>query len=185
EDPDPLIVAFRAASPPVSWTPPTLRVLARTDLQAILAESYPPEAQLPIGVAPFTAWQLVYADGAWRMAAHGGCTRFGWIDGLMASPWELDPTQPAPGPGSTELAVLVHAHHCASGQLATGRVRPPHIVYGESTVEIAITVTPPTGAQTCAGSPPTPFTVHLDQPLGARQLLDSGREPIAAPGPPW
>jgi hypothetical protein len=142
------------------------------------------DAQPPAGWATFNAWALQFRNGAWHLATSGGCKLSAWFDGMMGSPWEVDPAQPAPGPDSTRLEVLVHAHHCASGQLATGRVRPPHIVYGDATVEIAITVTPPTGAQTCQGSPPTPFTVHMNAPLGHRQLLDAGREPIAPPGPP-
>jgi hypothetical protein len=184
DDPDPLMAALREAGPRVGWATGPLRILARTDRYALIAEAYPPDAQLPSGVAPFNAWRLEYRDGAWHHAGNGSCRWFAWVDGMMASPWELDPALPPPGSDDAEVEVLVHEIACASGRSAAGRVRPPHIVYGASTIEIAITVTPAEGGQTCPGNPPTPFLITLSERLGNRQLLDSGRQPIAPPGPP-
>lgn len=62
---------------------------------------------------------------------------------------------------------------CASGEPAAGRVTLERLMEHEDRVELVIGVeTPPGDGQTCPSNPPTPFTVELDEPLGARALVD-------------
>ena len=45
-------------------------------------------------------------------------------------------------------------------------------------------VRPVGGSRDCQGSPPTPATVDLAEPLGQRTVLDGGTEPAAPPSAP-
>lgn len=192
DDADPAVAALREGRLQHPGPIGELRLLARTDNQALLAETVaaapPPLSPSPsepgAQVPYFTVWNVTKEDGTWRVTGGGSCSLGAFIDGLRADPWELDPAAAPPGPESRAIAVLVHVRYCTSGQSSTDRIRPPQIVYGTTTVEIAITTDPPDGPQTCQGSPPTPYVVQLSEALGQRQLLDSGREPISVPSSP-
>lgn len=92
------------------------------------------------------------------------------------------PADDAPvDPTATEIAVAVYERACASGEPATDRITEPDITYGDDQVVVTIRVIPRTGDQTCPSNPPTSFTLELDEPLGARTLLDGGQDPPAPP----
>lgn len=160
-----------------------LWLLARDDDGALVADRGASEVSPEAGFAPFSVWTLHRVGDGMVPLGFGGCRLSAMVDGLVASRWELDPKAPPPGPFTTQLPVVVHESACASGQTAAGRIRTPSVSYGPDAVEIAITVTPPTGSQDCSSNPPTPYVVELREPLGDRQILDSGREPISPPGP--
>ncbi len=179
DDDDPAVVALRRDRARHPGDAGVYRLLARTDSEALFLET----TQGDDGRDYLGAWTVEKKDGVWTLAGGGSCRLAAVFDGKRADPWELDPAAPTPGPDSKEIAILVHVQMCTSGKTSEGRIRPPHVTYGASTVEIAITTDPPTGDQTCPGSPPTPFVVQLDEALGQRTLLDAGREPVAPPTP--
>lgn len=103
---------------------------------------------------------------------------------------EADDAQPAlwePAPdadlsaSSTAFDVLVNERACASGQDAHGRIAPPVVTYREDAIIVTIGVIPKAGDADCQGNPNTPYTLHLDEPLNGRQLLDGRTDP---PSPP-
>lgn len=84
----------------------------------------------------------------------------------------LDPDN-SPDPDSSQVHLLVTEVACAGGKPADGRVTLGRLVEHEDRVELVIGVeTPPGDGQTCPSNPPTPFAVELDEPLGARALVD-------------
>lgn len=87
--------------------------------------------------------------------------------------WELNPDFPPPGPTTTELHILVWEETCSSGRPATGRISPPAIVVGPTTVSIRIGVRGLDGLQTCPRPPGTPARLWLPEPLGTRTLIDA------------
>ena len=99
--------------------------------------------------------------------------------------WALDPAFSPPDPTARELHVLVWERACASGKPTTGRMSEPSIVVGTTTMSITIGVRPLAGAQECPGTPGTPATVTLPEPLGSRTLLDGGNNPPAPPRAPY
>jgi hypothetical protein len=114
------------------------------------------------------------ADG-WRTSGYGSCR-------LMAVPpagyspatWALDPATPYL-PGATELHVLVDEWGCHGFQTAEGRIAQ-NVEYQADAVLVTLAVLAREGAQTCPGTPPTPYVLHLTQPVGTRNLAD---------GTPW
>lgn len=180
---DPLFAAYKAFVGSGSRESGVLRLLARNDTEALLSEEYPPGMEPDVGFAPFNFWRFVAEGNDWSYAGNGNCKLQAVVDGRRADLWELDPALPAPTPESTTVHVLVHEQQCASGRPATGRIRPPTIAYHADRVEIAITTDRAPGGQDCQSNPATPYEVELSEPLGERQLLDAGREPIAPPTP--
>ncbi|MGI5191578.1 hypothetical protein ACQEVI_25790 [Promicromonospora sp. CA-289599] len=84
----------------------------------------------------------------------------------------LDPDN-LPDPESSQVHLLVTEVACAGGKAADGRVTLERLVEHEDRVELVVGVEAPPGeGQTCPSNPPTPFTVELDEPLGARTLVD-------------
>ena len=101
------------------------------------------------------------------------------IDGLRASPFELDPAQERSA-DDREVRLLVHEERCASGQSADGRVRAPAVEDTPDSVVITITVEPVKGGADCPGNPDTPYAVELTEALGGRRVLDGSTNPPAA-----
>lgn len=96
-----------------------------------------------------------------------GCALF---DRTAAATWELARDQ-RPGPGTSEVEVLVTRVGCNSG--VTGEAKEPAVDFQESRVVVTFVVTPgePSAAD-CQGNRPVPYRVALDEPLGSRQLVD-------------
>jgi hypothetical protein len=118
----------------------------------------------------------VGADG-WQVAGSGGCQ-------LMAVPpagygpatWGLDPSVPYSA-SATQVSVMVQELACDSGQSAEGRIAA-HVDYSATAVTVTVFVRSLSGAQTCPlvlNTPP--YVLHLDQPVGSRDLLDGGSWP--------
>jgi hypothetical protein len=82
----------------------------------------------------------------------------------------------APGPDTTEFDVVVTETGCSNGRSAEGRIAPPEITYGATTVELDFTVYTEPGAHTCPGNRPTPYHVALAEALGNRTLAGMSRD---------
>lgn len=114
-------------------------------------------------------------DGTWLLTSDGPCTqRLITNDDLGEADLTLADT---PSPGDTSVDVLVSERACASGQSAQGRVQLVELNETTEQVQLRIGVRPPDGDQTCQGSPPTPFTVELSEPLGDREIIDTSVVP--------
>lgn len=114
-------------------------------------------------------------DGTWLLMQAGPCApRLVTDDDLAAA----DLTLPAePAPEATSIEILVHERACASGQSAEGRIEVVDLEETVDQVRLRIGVRPPDGGQDCQGNPPTPFTIELSEPLGARQIVDASIVP--------
>jgi len=115
--------------------------------------------------------------GRWMWVGSGACTPRAYRSGLVASEWDWDPGGGRAQPTATHIAVLVHPDFCNSGRDASGRVLPPYVYYGTTWVGVSYYVRPPKGLHKCQGTPPTPMTLVLDEPLGNRKLKDLGAYP--------
>ena len=137
-----------------------------------------------LGAPGWVSVEAAQDSSGWHMRTIGQCNLSVLIaPGLGPAHWALDPAYPAPGPASTELHVLVWELQCNGGYPLTGRIGPPVIDYGASTVTITLGGRPLGGVQTCPGSRGTPAIVRLSGPLGSRTLQDGGTVPAAAPSP--
>ncbi|SDT65844.1 hypothetical protein [Jiangella sp. DSM 45060] len=119
-----------------------------------------------------TAVYTQASDGSWAyQGGGGGCEPQRYFDdGLMPGWWSL---RTVPGADDTSVDINVNSDECSSGQSPADRLTEPIVEYTADAVLITARVEPLAyGAYTCQGSPSAPLTVHLDEPLGDRQLLD-------------
>ena len=108
----------------------------------------------------------------------GGCRPRPYREGFAVGRWELASSDGRPQ--GTELRMAVHEINCSSEPLSHDRLQAPEVIETGEAVTITFWITDPEGAfQNCAAGPPLEVTVHLDQPLGGRSLLDGGRYPPA------
>lgn len=82
-------------------------------------------------------------------------------------------TRPAAGDRALDLMVMEDV--CASGQPATGRIRPV-VEYEADRITVTISVENE-GDQACPMNPETPFTLMLDEPVGNRAIYDGRTSP--------
>lgn len=52
----------------------------------------------------------------------------------------------------------------------------PEVIYGEQNVVVIVRIDY-LGAATCPGTPPFPYTLELDEPIGERALVDGAEYP--------
>ena len=104
------------------------------------------------------------------------------VPGAGSASVTLDP-QAMPDPAAASVALLVTERACASGQLATDRVRVAGLIETDVAVEVVVVVDPMVGGATCQGNPPTPFVLELATPLGERVLLDASVLPARGSSP--
>lgn len=128
--------------------------------------------------APYDQLNFERSRGRWEWLNSGGCFPAATRGGLKAVSWA---PVGRPAPGARRISVLVQEDNCASGGDARGRVRPALVRYDATSVRVAFFVRPLGGISTCQGVPPTPVTLVLAEPLGARTLLDLGRYPVGPP----
>jgi hypothetical protein len=116
-------------------------------------------------------------DGQWRVGGWGGCR----LQPDLPPGVGLATFRIAPGttlePDVTEIEILVTEMACNSGQDARGRILPPHLVLGEGSVLVIVTIRARGGGQDCQSNPETPFLLELPEPLGHRLLLDGSEVP--------
>ena len=114
------------------------------------------------------------ADG-WRTSGYGSCRLMAVAPaGYGPATWALDPAT-AYSPGATELHVLVDEMGCHGFETAEGRIAQS-VDYRADAVVVTLAIMAREGAQTCPGTPPTPYVLHLTQPVGTRSMVD---------GTPW
>jgi hypothetical protein len=124
------------------------------------------------------------ADG-WRVDGYGQCRQFLAVPptGYGPASWTLDPAVPY-SPGATDIHILVDEWACHGSGNAEGRIAW-NVAYSDAVVVVSIAVRSLEGMQTCPGTAQTPFVVHLDRPVGVRELRDGGIWPartVAAGG---
>ncbi|HEY6635842.1 MAG TPA: hypothetical protein VI141_09560 [Acidimicrobiia bacterium] len=123
----------------------------------------------------FMSVELTDGEWVWSGASSGGpCPLFFQVpEGMNPVDWRLDPADPAPGSGSTEIDVLITERPCVSGQEIGDRLLGPEIVMTENSVHLAFAAVPPPGdAFDCQGNPETPYRVVLPAPLGDREIVE-------------
>lgn len=115
-------------------------------------------------------------DGTWFLTSAGPCAqRLVTDDDLGEADLTLAST---PSPDDTSVDLLVQEWACSSGQSAEGRIQLVGLTETTEQVQLRIGVRPPDGeAQSCQGSPPTPFTVELSERLGDRDIIDASVVP--------
>ena len=120
--------------------------------------------------------------GTWKAVDAGQCRPTAFFEGLAPASWTL--AGDAPPDDAREIDVLVHEMSCSSGHTAEGRIRSPRVAYRDESVTITFAVEPLPPSQDCQASPPTPYTVELDEPLAGRKLLDGVHYPPSPPAAP-
>ena len=111
----------------------------------------------------------------WAGASGGGAqcdVRRRLPAGVGQVDWALDPAFPVPDAASTELHVLVTESSCTGGSELGDRLLGPDVEVTADAVRIAFGAIPLVGDQTCPSNPSTPVTIELDEPLGARSIVD-------------
>jgi hypothetical protein len=126
---------------------------------------------------PFGSARFVLGSGGWVPISWGDC-RLAALPplGYGIANWTLDPAVTLT-PATTDLHILVDELQCHGLSDAAGRIAVEARVSGASLVLTSF-VRSLNGPQTCPGTPPTPYVVHLDQPLGNRTVLDGATWPM-------
>lgn len=88
-----------------------------------------------------------------------------------------------PRPKEKTLSLLVQELECATGQSAEGRIVTPEVEYREDAAVVTIRVDRRSDSEDCPSKPDTPYALELEEPVGARTLLDGNRTPPARPEP--
>lgn len=111
------------------------------------------------------------ADG-WTSNRFGDCTLWPAIEivGISPATWEVDPRQPAPGPSSTAIDVLVTEVACSGGASIEDRLLQPAIVYGARSVTIIVAAVALEDGGDCLANPAALLRVELREPLGDRVI---------------
>jgi len=69
--------------------------------------------------------------------------------------------------------VLVHETACASGEPVGDRLVGPDVEVTAVEVRVGFVADTQDGDFSCPSNPETPVTIHLEQPLGDRELVDA------------
>ncbi len=114
-----------------------------------------------------TGWLEANGPGT---GAVGECQLELQADGYGFAQLNTEIDVPLPGPNATEITLLATESNCAGGQLPLGRPIIASVTETAETVSVVVLVVPIFGD--CPSNPPFPITIHLDAPLGDRQLID-------------
>ena len=114
-------------------------------------------------------------DG-WHAVSWGNCELYAVPPaGYGIATWTVDPATPYVA-GATELHVLVTEQACHGQAAADGRI-DSYVAYSDTATTVTVFVRTLGGTQTCPGTAPTPYVLHLDRPLGGLALMDGGPWP--------
>jgi hypothetical protein len=80
-------------------------------------------------------------------------------------------------PTTTEPVVMVNELDCTSGRDPVPFLGEPTVVEDDERVLVTMTSETMRGGADCQGNPSVPVTLHLDRPIGGRELLDGGTWP--------
>jgi hypothetical protein len=121
---------------------------------------------------------LMNAAGTWTYDSAGACQMtVALAKGIGPASWWLDPAAGKQPVDATSVAAIVLERACASGASADGRVLPPVIRSGESTISVLVAIRHRPGDQDCQGNPPLAIRFDLGEAIGSRALLDGGEFP--------
>jgi hypothetical protein len=141
------------------------RLVARTGDEALFGRGMPPELVM-------IAVKKDARRGSWSRADKtAGRPLRVTRDGIRASSWRLDPSQP-PAAEDTVLRILVTEQTYAGGKRADGRVLDPDLYEDEHGLTLTMFVTPLEGFLMRSPNPETPVRVALAQPVGGRKVTD-------------
>lgn len=121
----------------------------------------------------------IAADG-WQVAGSGNCVLMAVAPpGYTTGTWSLDESVPYSA-DATDIDIDVAETACSSGIGPQGRI-VTHVDYSQTAVMVTAFVRSILGPQTCQltvpSTPAPPYVVHLDQPVGSRDLVDGGTWP--------
>lgn len=80
-------------------------------------------------------------------------------------------------PAATEVTVLVNERQCSSARDPRPHLDEPVISEHDDRVLVTMSSQAIVGGAHCMGTAPVPVTLHLDEPLGDRELYDAGTWP--------
>jgi hypothetical protein len=122
------------------------------------------------------------ADGPWSIGQNTLCALSRDLTPLTVLSVQLDPRYPITRE-STVIQLLVRSDECGKPT----DIQTVQKIESDTRVALIIAALPATGAQTCIGLPPMPFTVTLDKPIGTRVLIDAGLrdQPQILPATGW
>jgi hypothetical protein len=114
--------------------------------------------------------QIIDCIAGYVPATDGSAKCVSSADAVPAT-WSIDPATP-PTSGAKSFDALVMRVECSGG--VTGEVYAPTIEAAKTRVVVTFRVAPldGSGAHTCPGNRPVPYTVRLDDPIGDRALVD-------------
>lgn len=151
---------------------PTFREVARAANAVLFLHERPPDT---LEDFRYLSIRVEWDGNEWSWAGSGDCTpRAVAPPGYGGATWTLDPTFRAPGADTRTLHILVQELACSSGRTASGRISPAFVTWDTREVVIEVFVQFIPGGQDCQGGPPTPATLRLPVPVGARTLFDAG-----------
>jgi hypothetical protein len=126
---------------------------------------------------PYVEVSVTRDGDRWRVAGWGQCRLQPSVGpGLGLASFRVAP-EAEPGPGTTEIPVLVTERACNSGQDARGRIVEPQVIVGGDAITVVFAVRPREGEHECPSNPETPHLLVLPEPLGNRTLLDGSEIP--------
>lgn len=134
----------------------------------------------------FASATFVKEGQGWQPAGWGDCTPRLVQEDKSVLRWAFTDGSHPPDPDSTELEVLVTEVQCSSGRDIEGLIEP-RVVYEETRIEVMLLApdlsTGKNEAYTCLGTPPTEYTLELEEPVGDREVIDVSVYPAVEPVP--
>lgn len=126
---------------------------------------------------PYQDIVLEKIKGRWRWAGSGDCRPSATGEEGSAAIWHLRDDGQSVDDDDAHLDLMLQEMACASGRTPPDEGIHPEVIYGEQYIVIIIRIEPVEGFANCIGNPRTPYTLHLDEPVDDRKLIDGGHYP--------
>jgi hypothetical protein len=154
-----------------------IRLLTRTETLAQYAGGEPTRKGIPV-----VSFEPREDGSKWELAGlSSSCRPRSVQEGFHVGEWRLArraATEVAPG--ADAISVLVRENACASGSNPKRRMAEPLISYGPRRIVVVVRIRPLKGEfQTCPLNPWIRYRIRLDEPIGARTVVDGGSFPYA------
>lgn len=128
------------------------------------------------GGHPYTYAEFQKKKEGWQLWGGGDCRPETAKKGF--NPVEFDVReQERPAVEDTEIQVRANEVACHGFEVPPEGDLQPEIIYGREHVVVILRVEQESGFFTCPGTPPFPYTLELDEPLGERALVDASEYP--------
>jgi hypothetical protein len=121
---------------------------------------------------PFQEVSFSLRDGRWRWDGGGDCRPRMVEPGFSEAEWSIDRENP-PVSDSSEISIMVTQMACSSGESVPVEDIKVTLIERDDAVAVGVVAEPSKGSQTCPGEEPTPYQVHLQEPLGQRHLVNN------------